>query len=87
MTDTRFTTCLWFDAEVDYYWELLSEGGQEDACGWVKDKFGLSWQVVPTVLADMITDPDPAVVKRVMDAMFTMSRLDIAALERARAAG
>jgi predicted 3-demethylubiquinone-9 3-methyltransferase (glyoxalase superfamily) len=72
-------------AEVDYYWERLSDGGQEDACGWVKDRYGLSWQVVPTALTEMIVDPDPAKVRRVMEAMFTMRKLDIAALQKAYA--
>jgi predicted 3-demethylubiquinone-9 3-methyltransferase (glyoxalase superfamily) len=72
-------------AEVDHYWERLSHGGQEDACGWVKDRYGLSWQVVPTALTEMIVDPDPAKVRRVMEAMFTMRKLDIAALQRAYA--
>jgi predicted 3-demethylubiquinone-9 3-methyltransferase (glyoxalase superfamily) len=74
-------------AEVDYYWERLSDGGQEDACGWVKDRYGLSWQVVPTALTEMTADPDPAKVRRVMEAMFTMRKLDIAALQKAYAGG
>jgi predicted 3-demethylubiquinone-9 3-methyltransferase (glyoxalase superfamily) len=73
-------------AEVDYYWERLSDGGQEDACGWVKDRYGLSWQVVPTALTEMISDPDPAKVRRAMEAMFTMKKLDIATLQKAYAA-
>jgi predicted 3-demethylubiquinone-9 3-methyltransferase (glyoxalase superfamily) len=73
-------------AEVDYYWERLSDGGQEDACGWVKDRYGLSWQVVPTALPEMISDPDPAKVRRAMEAMFTMKKLDIATLQKAYAA-
>ena len=72
-------------AEVDYYWERLSEGGQEDACGWVKDRYGLSWQVIPTAFVDMISDPDPEKAKRVTEAMFTMTKLDIAALRKAYA--
>ena len=72
-------------AEVDYYWERLSDGGQQDACGWVKDRYGLSWQVVPTALAEMTADPDPAKVRRAMEAMFTMKKLDIAALQKAYA--
>ena len=72
-------------AEVDYYWERLSEGGQENVCGWVKDKFGLSWQVIPAAFAAMIRDPDPATVKRVIEAMFTMTKFDIAALQKAYA--
>jgi len=72
-------------AEVDYYWERLSEGGQEDACGWVKDRYGLSWQIIPTAFVDMISDPDPGKVKRVTDAMFTMTKFDIAALQKAYA--
>ncbi len=74
-------------AEVDYYWERLAEGGQEIACGWVQDKFGFCWQVVPTVLLDMITDPDAAKAARAMAAMLTMTKLDIAELERAYAVG
>jgi predicted 3-demethylubiquinone-9 3-methyltransferase (glyoxalase superfamily) len=74
-------------AEVDFYWERLSDGGQEDACGWVKDRYGLSWQVVPTALTEMLSDPDPAKVRRAMEAMFTMRKPDIAALQKAYAAG
>jgi predicted 3-demethylubiquinone-9 3-methyltransferase (glyoxalase superfamily) len=74
-------------AEVDYYWERLSDGGQEDACGWVKDRYGLSWQVVPTALTAMTADPDPAKVRRAMEAMFTMKKLDIAALQKAYTGG
>jgi predicted 3-demethylubiquinone-9 3-methyltransferase (glyoxalase superfamily) len=91
--NARFTEAISFQipcadqAEVDYYWERLSDGGQEDACGWVKDRYGLSWQVVPTALTDMVSDPDPAKVKRVMEAMFMMKKLDIAALRKAYAAG
>jgi predicted 3-demethylubiquinone-9 3-methyltransferase (glyoxalase superfamily) len=72
-------------AEVDYYWDRLSEGGLEDACGWVKDRFGLSWQVIPTAFVDMISGPDPEKVRRVTEAMFTMTKFDIAALEKAYA--
>jgi predicted 3-demethylubiquinone-9 3-methyltransferase (glyoxalase superfamily) len=71
--------------EVDYYWSRLSEDGQEGPCGWLKDKFGLSWQVVPTVLIDMIGDPDPEKARRVTEAMFKMSKFDIAALRKAHA--
>ena len=74
-------------AEVDYYWSRLTEGGQEIACGWLKDKYGLFWQVVPTVLLDMVTDPDPEKARRVTEAMFTMKKFDIAALRRAYAGG
>lgn len=73
--------------EVDYYWQRLSEGGDEKAqqCGWLKDKFGVSWQVVPTELAGMINDPDYAKSQRVMTALLQMKKLDIAALRRAYA--
>lgn len=71
--------------EVDYYWSRLSEGGQEVACGWVTDRYGVSWQVYPTVMGDMMTDPDPEKVRRVTDAMMKMVKLDIAALEAAYA--
>ena len=72
-------------AEVDYYWSRLTEGGQEVACGWLKDKFGLSWQVVPAAFLDLIGDPDQAKVARVMRAMMTMTKFDIAEIERAYA--
>ena len=71
--------------EVDHYWSKLSAGGREDACGWLKDKFGLSWQITPSSLGPMMSDPDPAKAKRVMEAMLQMKKIDIAALERARA--
>ncbi|MGW2330946.1 VOC family protein [Streptomyces sp. NPDC001700] len=72
--------------EVDYYWNrLLEGGGQELQCGWVKDKFGVSWQVVPDGLIEMIADSDPAKAKRAMDAMMPMVKLDIAALRKAYA--
>jgi predicted 3-demethylubiquinone-9 3-methyltransferase (glyoxalase superfamily) len=69
--------------EVDYYWDRLADGGEENVCGWVKDRFGLSWQVVPTVFLEMVTDPDPEKVRRVTEAMFTMKKFDIAALQKA----
>jgi predicted 3-demethylubiquinone-9 3-methyltransferase (glyoxalase superfamily) len=72
-------------AEVDYYWEKLSEGGDEKAqqCGWLKDRFGLSWQVVPSVLTKMMQDKDTRKAERVMKAFLPMKKFDIAALERA----
>lgn len=71
--------------EVDYYWEHLGDGGDEKAqvCGWLKDKFGVSWQVVPVVLNEMILDSDVAKVNRVLKAMFKMKKIDIATLEKA----
>ncbi len=69
--------------EVDYFWKALSAGGSEGPCGWLKDKFGLSWQVVPTVLYDMLVDPDHAKVKRVTHAFLHMKKFDIAELKRA----
>jgi predicted 3-demethylubiquinone-9 3-methyltransferase (glyoxalase superfamily) len=69
--------------EVDHFWDKLSAGGQEVQCGWVKDKFGLSWQIVPTVLPRLFQDKDPERSKRVMQAMLQMKKLDIAALEKA----
>ncbi len=71
--------------EVDYYWSRLSEGGREVSCGWLKDRYGLSWQVIPTVLMDMISDPDPEKAKRATEAMLAMTKLDIAALQKAYA--
>ena len=70
-------------AEVDYFWDKLSAGGKEVACGWLKDRFGLSWQVVPGVLYDMLMDPDQEKVKRVTKAFLRMKKFDIAALKRA----
>jgi predicted 3-demethylubiquinone-9 3-methyltransferase (glyoxalase superfamily) len=72
-------------AEVDYYWDRLSDGGQENVCGWLKDRYGLSWQIVPAVFFDMVKDPDPATVARVTKAMFTMTKFDIAGLQKAYA--
>jgi predicted 3-demethylubiquinone-9 3-methyltransferase (glyoxalase superfamily) len=73
--------------EVDHYWDKLSEGGDEKAqqCGWLKDKYGVSWQVVPRVLVEMISDPDPEKSGRVMQAMLQMKKIDIDALKRAYA--
>lgn len=70
-------------SDVDYYWDKLSAGGEEGPCGWLKDRFGLSWQVVPTALPKMLMDSDPAKVKRVTKAFLQMKKFDIAALERA----
>lgn len=70
--------------EVDYFWsKLTADGGEEGPCGWVKDKFGLSWQVSPTRLQEMLSDPDPAKRDRVMTQMLKMKKLDLAPLERA----
>jgi predicted 3-demethylubiquinone-9 3-methyltransferase (glyoxalase superfamily) len=71
--------------ELDYYWEKLSEGGDEKAqqCGWLKDKYGVSWQVIPTVLLEMINDADPEKSQRVMKAMLQMKKIDIEKLRRA----
>jgi predicted 3-demethylubiquinone-9 3-methyltransferase (glyoxalase superfamily) len=73
--------------EIDHYWNALSAGGEPRAqqCGWLKDRFGLSWQVVPTVLPRLMTDSDPKKSERVMTALLQMKKLDIAALERAHA--
>jgi len=71
--------------ETDRYWNaIVGNGGQESECSWCKDKFGLSWQIVPRALMDGMNDPDPAVAKRVMEAMMTMRKIDIAAIEAAR---
>ncbi len=73
--------------EVDHYWEKLSEGGDEQAqqCGWIKDKYGVSWQIVPAVLAKMVSDADMQKSQQVMQALLRMKKLDIAELERAYA--
>jgi len=72
-------------AEVDRYWETLSEGGEEGPCGWLKDRFGLSWQVVPTRLVELLGDPDADRAQRVMRAMMSMRKIEIAELEAAAA--
>src|SRR6267378_5522240 len=69
--------------EVDYFWSKLSAGGEESRCGWLKDKFGLSWQIVPTVLIEMLADKDAAKAKRVMQAMLQMDKIDIPTLKKA----
>ena len=73
-------------AEVDHYWQgLLAGGGDEQPCGWLKDRFGLSWQVIPAALGRALSDPDPARAGRAMQAMLQMKKIDIAALDRALA--
>ncbi|MGZ6772709.1 MAG: VOC family protein [Mycobacteriaceae bacterium] len=69
--------------EVDYYWERLTEGGEEGQCGWLKDRYGLSWQVVPTGMEEVLSDPDPDRGKRAMQAMLGMRKLDLAELRAA----
>jgi predicted 3-demethylubiquinone-9 3-methyltransferase (glyoxalase superfamily) len=69
--------------DVDYYWERLTDGGEEGPCGWVKDRFGLSWQVVPGGMDELFSDPDPTRAERAMQAMLQMRKLDIAALRAA----
>jgi predicted 3-demethylubiquinone-9 3-methyltransferase (glyoxalase superfamily) len=71
-------------AEVDYYWEkLAADGGEESMCGWLKDKYGLSWQIVPTALNELASDPDPVKAQRVIQAMLQMRKLDVAELQKA----
>jgi predicted 3-demethylubiquinone-9 3-methyltransferase (glyoxalase superfamily) len=70
-------------AEVDELWERLSEGGETQRCGWLKDRFGLSWQIVPVVLIELLSDPDPEKSRRVMEAMMQMTKIDIAKLRQA----
>ena len=79
-----FVTCE-DQAEVDRYWDALVADGTPVACGWLTDKFGVSWQIVPKRLMELQADPDPARVKRTVDAMLKMVKLDVAALERAAA--
>jgi predicted 3-demethylubiquinone-9 3-methyltransferase (glyoxalase superfamily) len=69
--------------EVDYYWNALTEGGEESQCGWLKDKYGLSWQVVPAVLDELMSDPDNGRAERATKAMLGMKKLDVAALQAA----
>jgi predicted 3-demethylubiquinone-9 3-methyltransferase (glyoxalase superfamily) len=73
-------------AEVDRLWAALTDGGEEGPCGWLKDRYGLSWQIVPKALRRLLGDPDPEKPRRVMEAMLRMRKLDVAELERAAAA-
>lgn len=70
-------------AEVDHYWDALVEGGEPSRCGWLKDRYGLSWQVVPTGMAELFADPDPTRAQRAMEAMLTMTKLDVVAMQAA----
>ena len=85
----KFTEAISFvvncrtQAEVDYFWKKLSAGGKEDQCGWLKDKYGLSWQIVPAVLGELLGDKDAAKSQRVMQALLKMVKLDIKALKQA----
>jgi len=71
--------------EVDEFWKKLSEGGEEGPCGWVKDKYGLSWQIVPTILTEILQDKDPKKAERAMKAMLQMKKIDIDGLKKAYA--
>jgi predicted 3-demethylubiquinone-9 3-methyltransferase (glyoxalase superfamily) len=71
------------DKEVDHYWEALTDGGEEIACGWLKDRYGLRWQVVPSEMPGVLGDPDPERAKRAMQAMMTMKKLDVRAMKAA----
>jgi predicted 3-demethylubiquinone-9 3-methyltransferase (glyoxalase superfamily) len=82
-----FTVSCKDQDEVDHFWSKLSEDGEEGPCGWLKDKFGLSWQIVPTRLPELLGDPDRERAQRAMQAMLKMKKIDVAELERAAAAG
>jgi predicted 3-demethylubiquinone-9 3-methyltransferase (glyoxalase superfamily) len=88
-SDYRFTPAISFvvncqtQAEVDHYWDRLVEGGQPSQCGWLTDRFGVSWQIVPDRLGELMSDPDPVVAQRVLQAMLQMVKLDIPGLEAA----
>ena len=90
--DFTFTEAISFEVncgsqeEVDSYWSTLSEGGEEGPCGWLKDRFGVSWQIVPKRLVELLTDPDQEKAQRVMAAMLKMRKIEIDELERAAAA-
>jgi len=71
--------------EVDAYWGKLSEGGQEGPCGWLKDRYGVSWQIIPTALGKLLSDPDPERAQRAMKAMLSMKKIEVEELERAAA--
>ncbi len=85
----KFTEAISFyvdcesQAEVDYFWDKLSAGGSIQQCGWLKDKYGLSWQIIPSALPRLLSDPDPKKAGRVMQAMLQMKKIDVAKLEQA----
>ena len=79
-----FVTCR-TQKEIDYFWKELSAGGETQQCGWLKDKFGVSWQIVPAVLSDLLDDDDAEKAERAMQAMLQMKKLDIAKLKKAHA--
>ena len=85
----KFTEAISFSVacktqkEVDTFWKSLSEGGSQEQCGWLKDRYGLSWQVIPTILAELLGDPDPEKSRRVMQAMLEMDKIDIGLLQEA----
>ncbi len=87
--DYQFTEAVSFSVscedqdEVDHYWSTLSEGGEEGPCGWLKDRWGMSWQVVPTALPELLGDPDPGRASRAMQAMLQMRKIDIEAMRKA----
>jgi predicted 3-demethylubiquinone-9 3-methyltransferase (glyoxalase superfamily) len=81
-----FTVDCADQAEVDRYWDTLSEGGEQGPCGWLKDRFGLSWQIVPTRLTELLAGPDAERAQRVMRAMMAMGKIEIAGIEAAAAA-
>ena len=83
---TSFQVACEDQDQVDRYWETLTDGGEEGPCGWLKDRFGVSWQIVPTRLPELLSDPDPERAQRAMAAMMTMRKIEIAELERAAAA-
>jgi predicted 3-demethylubiquinone-9 3-methyltransferase (glyoxalase superfamily) len=91
--DFRFTEAVSFmidcadQAEVDHYWDAFADGGEPGPCGWIKDRFGLSWQVVPRVLPELLASADAGVAQRVLAAMMTMGKLDVAALKQAADGG
>lgn len=70
-------------AEIDEYWKRLSDGGEEGPCGWLKDRYGVSWQIAPVGMEDMLNDPDPAKANRAMKAMLTMGKIDIETIQKA----
>jgi predicted 3-demethylubiquinone-9 3-methyltransferase (glyoxalase superfamily) len=87
----KFTEAISFivncktQAEIDHFWEKLSEGGEKGQCGWLKDKFGVSWQIVPTILGELMSDKDPKKSERVIAAMLKMTKIDIKGLKDAYA--
>jgi predicted 3-demethylubiquinone-9 3-methyltransferase (glyoxalase superfamily) len=84
---TSFVVSCETQGDIDHFWARLGEGGKDGQCGWIDDKYGVSWQIVPTALGELMSDPDPVKAEGAMKAMLSMKKLDLAALKKAAGRG